>query len=128
MDSNTTISNSTISGNEAGGAATTMIFSGRGGGITVIGGAMGTDPTVDTVLTIEDSTICDNTAETYGGGISVYRYAGVMAVEVELRNTIVAENLDRVAAARQLRRSIACDHLVVRLQPRRRCDLQPDRG
>lgn len=93
-DNTTTISNTTISGNQAGGAATTMIFSGRGGGVSVLGGAWGIIPTKPTVLIIEDSTICDNTAQTYGGGISVYRYAGTMAVEVELRNTIVAENLE----------------------------------
>jgi hypothetical protein len=93
-DSGVFMSNSTVSGNEAGGAATTMIFSGRGGGVSVVGGGWGVTPVVDTVLILEDSTICDNTAQTYGGGISVYRYAGTMAVEVELRNTIVAENLE----------------------------------
>jgi len=97
-DNTTTISNSTISGNEARGAATTGSMTGRGGGIHVIGGAWGVPPSVDTLLIVEDSTICDNTAETYGGAISSYRYAGAMAVEIVLRNTIVAENLEQGAA------------------------------
>jgi len=97
-DNTTTIKNSTISGNEARGATTTTIFSGRGGGISVVGGAWGIIPSKPTVLTIEDSTICDNTAEVFGGGISSYRYAGDMAVEIVLRNTIVAENLEQGAA------------------------------
>jgi len=94
-DNTTTIRNSTISGNEARGATNPSGgMTGRGGGIHVISGAWGSPPTVDTLVIIEDSTICDNTAQTYGGGISVYRYAGTMAVEVELRNSIVAENLE----------------------------------
>ncbi len=93
-DNTTIISNSTISGNEARGAATTGSMSGRGGGIHVIGGTWGNPPTVDTLLVLEDTTICDNTAEAYGGGISVYRYAGEMAVTVELRNTIVSDNFE----------------------------------
>ncbi|HSN57179.1 MAG TPA: choice-of-anchor Q domain-containing protein, partial [Candidatus Sulfomarinibacteraceae bacterium] len=91
-DNTTIISNSTISGNEARGAATTGSMTGRGGGIHVIGGAWGVPPTVDTLLVLEDSTICDNIAETVGAGISAYRYAGTMGVAVELRNTIVADN------------------------------------
>ena len=91
-DNKTTITNSTISGNQVLGPSTGQNFSGRGGGISVVGGAYGVAPTVDTLVIVEDTTICDNTAETTGGGISVYRYAGTMAVEVELRNTIVAKN------------------------------------
>ena len=99
-DNTTIISNSTISGNEARGAATTGTGSmtGLGGGVMAIGGAFGGAPTVDTVVMIEGSTICDNSADNVGGGISVYRYAGDMAVEVVLRNTIVAENLEQGAA------------------------------
>jgi len=93
-DNTTTITNSTISGNSVLGPSSGQFFSGRGGGLSVVGGAYGIQPTVDTLVIVEDSTICDNTAETVGGGISVYRYAGTMAVEVELRNTIVAENLE----------------------------------
>jgi len=59
---------------------------------------MASPPTVDTLVVIEDSTICDNTAENVGGGVSAYRFVGSMAVEVELRNTIVAENLEQGAA------------------------------
>jgi hypothetical protein len=91
-DNTTTITNSTISGNQVLGPSSGQFFSGRGGGLSLVGGAYGVDPTVDTVVTVEDSTICDNTAETVGGGISVYRFAGTRAVELELRNTIVAEN------------------------------------
>jgi hypothetical protein len=95
IDNTTTISNSTISGNEARGATTTgSATTGRGGGIMALGGAWGVPPSVDTRLIIEDSTIYANSAETYGGGISANRYAGEMAVEVELRNTIVAENYE----------------------------------
>jgi len=97
-DTTATISNSTISGNEARGANTTASMSGRGGGFMVVGGANGIPPTVDTLVVIEDSTICDNTAENVGGGVSAYRFVGSMAVEVELRNTIVAENLEQGAA------------------------------
>ncbi len=98
-DNTTTISNSTISGNEALGANTAgSATTGRGGGIIALGGAWGVPPSVDTLVIVEDSTICDNTAETYGGGISAYRYAGTMAVEIVLRNTIVAENLEQGAA------------------------------
>jgi hypothetical protein len=93
-DNTTVISNSTISGNEARGAATTGSMTGRGGGIHVVGGGFGVPPTVDTVVIVENSTICDNTAETVGGGISVYRYAGTMGVELQLRNTIVADNFE----------------------------------
>ena len=92
-DNTTTISNSTISGNEALGANTAgSATTGRGGGIIALGGAWGVPPSVDTLVIVEDSTICDNTAETYGGGISANRYAGTMGVSVELHNTIVAEN------------------------------------
>jgi len=98
-DNTTTISNSTISGNEALGANTAgSATTGRGGGIIALGGAWGVPPSVDTLVIVEDSTICDNTAETYGGGISANRYAGDMAVEIVLRNTIVAENLEQGAA------------------------------
>ncbi|MEE4273802.1 MAG: choice-of-anchor Q domain-containing protein [Thermoanaerobaculales bacterium] len=94
-DNRTTISNSTISGNEALGATTTgSATTGRGGGIIALGGAWGVPPSVDTLVVVEDSTICDNTAETYGGGISANRFAGDMAVTVELRNTIVADNYE----------------------------------
>ena len=98
-DNTTTISNSTISGNQALGANTAgSATTGRGGGIIALGGAWGVPPSVDTLVIVEDSTICDNTAETYGGGISANRYAGDMAVEIVLRNTIVAENLEQGAA------------------------------
>ena len=98
-DNTTTISNSTISGNEALGANTAgSATTGRGGGIIALGGAWGVPPSVDTLVIVEDSTICDNTAETYGGGVSANRYAGDMAVKVVLRNTIVAENLEQGAA------------------------------
>jgi len=93
-DNTTTITNSTISGNVVLGPSTGQLYSGRGGGVSVLGGAFGGTPTVDTVVIVEDSTICDNTTELYGGGISVYRESGTMAVTVELRNTIVAENLE----------------------------------
>ena len=94
-DNTTTISNSTISGNEALGATTAgSATTGRGGGIIALGGAWGVPPSVDTLVIVEDSTICDNTAETYGGGISANRFAGTMAVEVVLRNTVVAENYE----------------------------------
>lgn len=94
-DNRTIISNSTISGNHALGANTAgSATTGRGGGIIALGGAWGVPPSVDTLVIVEDSTICDNTAETFGGGISANRYAGTMAVEVDLRNTIVAENLE----------------------------------
>lgn len=59
-----------------------------------LSGGWGVPPSVDTKLIIEDSTIYANSAETYGGGISANRYAGQMAVEVELRNTIVAGNYE----------------------------------
>ena len=91
-DNTTNISNCTISGNQVFGPSTGQFMSGRGGGLSLIGGAFGAAPTVDTVVIVEDSTICDNTAETIGGGISVYRYAGTMGVELQLRNTIVADN------------------------------------
>jgi hypothetical protein len=91
-DNTTTITNSTISGNSVLGPSSGQFFSGRGGGLSVVGGAYGIQPTVDTVVILEDSTICDNTAETVGGGISLYRFAGAMGVELQLRNTIVAEN------------------------------------
>ena len=84
----TSITNSTISGNTVLGPSTGQIYSGRGGGLSVIGGSS----TVDTLAVVEDSTIVDNTADLYGGGISVYRTDGTMAVTVELRNTIIAEN------------------------------------
>ena len=90
-DNTTTITNSTISGNVVFGPSTGQSYSGRGGGLSAVGGPFGA-PTVNTVVIVEDSTICDNTAVTIGGGISVYRDAGAMAVTVELRNTIVAEN------------------------------------
>jgi len=93
-DNTTTITNSTISGNVVLGPSTGQLYSGRGGGVSVLGGAFGGTPTVDTVVIVEDSTICDNTTELYGGGISVYRESGTMAVELELRNTIVAENFE----------------------------------
>ena len=93
-DNTTIISNCTISGNEARGAATTGSMSGRGGGIMVVGGYYGSPQIVDTLVIIEDSTISDNSAETVGGGISAYRLDGTMAVTVELRNTIVAENYE----------------------------------
>ncbi len=94
-DNTTIIANSTISGNEAWGAATPGgSMTGRGGGVMVVGGASYTPPSVDTLMIIEDSTILDNTAETFGGGIAANRYVGTMAVTVELRNTIVAENFE----------------------------------
>jgi hypothetical protein len=93
-DNTTTITNSTISGNQVLGPSTGQLMSGRGGGLSLVGGAFGAIPTVDTVVIVEDSTICDNTAETVGGGISVYRYAGTMAVELELRNTVIADNYE----------------------------------
>jgi hypothetical protein len=86
--SSTTISNSTISGNQVLGPSSGQGYSGRGGGISLIASA------ADTAVLVEDSTICDNTAETVGGGISVHREADDSAVELELRNTIVAENLE----------------------------------
>ncbi|MEX1310367.1 MAG: right-handed parallel beta-helix repeat-containing protein, partial [Candidatus Sulfomarinibacteraceae bacterium] len=91
-DNTTTISNCTISGNQVFGPSTGQFMSGRGGGLSLVGGAFGIAPTVDTVVVVEDSTICDNTAETVGGGISVYRYFGTMGVELQLRNTIIADN------------------------------------
>ncbi len=94
VDNTTIISNCTISGNEARGAATAGSSTGRGGGIMVIGGAWYEPATIDTMVIVEDSTICDNTAENYGGGISVYRFAGTKPVELKLRNTIVAENFE----------------------------------
>jgi hypothetical protein len=91
-DATATISNSTISGNHALGAATSGEYSGRGGGVYLAGyGA-------DTVVTIEDSTICDNTADVTGGGIAVQRLGGTDPIEVTLRNTVVAANLDHGAA------------------------------
>lgn len=94
-DNTTTISNSTISGNEARGAATTTgRMTGRGGGIMVIGGAALGSPTSDTFVTLENSTICDNSAAYLGGGVSVYRNSGDFAVELQIRNTIVADNLE----------------------------------
>jgi hypothetical protein len=48
---------------------------------------------------VEDSTVCANTTELYGGGISAYRQQGTMMVEVELRNTVVAENLEAGGAS-----------------------------
>jgi hypothetical protein len=91
------ITNSTISGNEVAGPSNGEDFSGRGGGISLIAGALTSTP-AETLAIVEDSTICDNRAETLGGGISVYRVAGTENVEVELRNTIVAENLEQGAA------------------------------
>jgi hypothetical protein len=88
QDNTTTITNSTISGNTVLGPSTGQLYSGRGGGLSVLGGSS----TVDTLVVVEDSTITDNTTELYGGGISVYRSAGTMAATVELRNTIVADN------------------------------------
>jgi hypothetical protein len=92
-DNTTTITNSTISGNVVLGPSTGQSYSGRGGGLSLIGGPFGV-PTVDTVVIVEDGTISDNTAETVGGGISVYRIEGTMAATVELRNTIVAANYE----------------------------------
>jgi hypothetical protein len=91
VDNTSVITNSTISGNVVLGYSTDHPVSGRGGGLSLVGGLFGA-PGVDTMVTVEDSTICDNTAETVGGGISVYRNEGTMAVELELRNTIVADN------------------------------------
>jgi len=93
-DNTTLISNCTISANEARGATTSGNSTGRGGGIMVIGGAWNVPATVDTLVIVENSTICDNTADHYGGGISVFRFVGEMGVEVELRNTIVAQNFE----------------------------------
>ncbi len=97
-DNTTTITNSTISGNVVLGPSSGQGVSGRGGGLSAISGFAST-PTVDTVVIVEDSTISANTTELYGGGVSVYRLAGTMAVEVELRNTVVAENLEAGGAA-----------------------------
>ncbi len=97
-DNITTISNCTISGNEARGAATTGSATRPRRWNHCAWRCLGRPTTVDTLVIVEDSTICDNTAETYGGGISAYRYAGTMAVEVELRNTIVAQNLEQGGA------------------------------
>lgn len=88
-DASATISNSTISGNHALGAATNGDYSGRGGGVLLIGWF------ADTVVNIEDSTICDNTAEFTGGGIGVMRLGGgTFAAELTLRDTVVADNLE----------------------------------
>jgi len=97
-DSTTTITNSTITGNEVLGPSSGQDFSGRGGGLSAVSGMLGT-PTADTVVIVEDSTICANTTELYGGGISAYRQQGTMMVEVELRNTVVAENLEAGGAS-----------------------------
>ncbi len=92
VDGTATISNSTISGNQAMGAATNDLYSGRGGGIELVG-------TVDnTMVTVEDTTICDNGAKVFGGGISVQRLEGSAAVALTLRNTIIAANLDQGAS------------------------------
>jgi hypothetical protein len=93
-DNTTTVSNCTISGNQAIGPSSGGFMSGSGGGIMLIGGAFGETPTVDTLVIVEDSTICDNTAEVLGGGIAVGRYSGSMGVELQLRNTVVAENYE----------------------------------
>lgn len=89
LDGSASVSNSTISGNRSFGAATTADYSGRGGGIQLIGWSS------DTAATVESSTICDNTAEVLGGGISVQRQQGSAAVELTLRNSIVAGNLEQ---------------------------------
>jgi hypothetical protein len=86
--SSAAIVNSTISGNQVLGPTSGQLYSGRGGGISLIGSG------ADTVLVVENSTVCDNTAELVGGGISVYRGGTTGAVELELRNTVVAENLE----------------------------------
>lgn len=94
LDSSTVVvTNSTISGNEVLGPSSGQGFSGRGGGISLIGGALVSTPG-DTVAIVEDSTICDNAADTLGGGISVVRDQGTAVVEAELRNTIVADNYE----------------------------------
>lgn len=94
LDSSTVVvSNSTISGNEVLGPSSGQGFSGRGGGISLIGGGLVSTPG-QTLAIVEDSTICDNAADTLGGGISVFRVQGTAVVEVELRNTIVADNYE----------------------------------
>jgi hypothetical protein len=86
------ITNSTISGNQVLGPSSGQYWYGRGGGLSIVGGYVGTPE--DTRVILEDSTICNNTADTTGGGISVFNQHGGIEVEVELRNTIVAENYE----------------------------------
>ncbi len=115
-DNTTTISNSTISGNLVLGPSTGGSFSGSGGGLSVVGGAYGNIPTVDTVVVVEDSTICDNTADVTGGGISAFRYGRRGRASKHHRRR---EPRGGRCGPRQLRRSITGDRLVPRLQPRR---------